>query len=189
VARVRRRFPHIRMINAYGPTENTTFTTCFTVDERWTGGPVPIGGPIANTTVYVLDRRLGPVPVGVPGELYTGGDGVARGYLGRPALTAERFVPDPFGAPGARLYRSGDRVRWLADGTVAFLGRLDAQVKIRGFRIEPGEIESALRAHDGVRDCVVITREDVPGDRRLVAYVVAEDGDAMPAASELRAWL
>ncbi|HEX6036831.1 non-ribosomal peptide synthetase, partial [Longimicrobium sp.] len=188
VARVRERFPHIRLINGYGPTENTTFTTCHTVDDAWTGGPVPIGSPIANTRVYVLDGRMRPVPVGVPGELYAGGDGVARGYLGRPALTAERFVPDPFGAPGSRLYRTGDRVRWLADGTVAYQGRLDGQVKIRGFRIEPGEIESALRAHDGVRDCVVIAREDAPGDKRLVAYVVAAD-DAEASASELRTWL
>ncbi|HEX6042686.1 non-ribosomal peptide synthetase [Longimicrobium sp.] len=210
VARVRERFPHIRLINGYGPTENTTFTTCHTVDDAWTGGPVPIGSPIANTRVYVLDARMRPVPVGVPGELYAGGDGVARGYLGRPALTAERFVPDPFGAPGSRLYRTGDRVRWVERAgvtgagmdaealtharsdalthSIEYLGRLDGQVKIRGFRIEPGEIESALRAHDAVRDCVVIAREDAPGDKRLVAYVIAAD-ETEPSASELRTWL
>ncbi|HEX6910893.1 MAG TPA: amino acid adenylation domain-containing protein, partial [Longimicrobium sp.] len=181
VRRVRDRFPSLRLINGYGPTENTTFTCCHTVDETWSGGPVPIGRPISNTRVYVLDGSGAPLPVGVPGELYAGGDGVARGYLGRASATAERFVPDPFSSvPGARMYRTGDRARWLPDGTVEYLGRRDGQVKIRGFRIEPGEVAAVLHRHPAVTDCAVIVREDAPGDRRLVAYVVGDaDGETL----------
>ncbi len=182
-----------RLVNGYGPTENTVFSTVHTVREVAEGATsVPIGRPVSNSTAYVLGGAGEPLPVGLPGELFVGGEGVARGYLGRPALTAERFVPDPFAAqPGARMYRTGDRARWLRDGTLEFLGRLDGQVKIRGFRIETGEIEAALRTHDAVTDCVVVARVD-PGDnhdggeRRLVAYVVAGDADADGLRAHLR---
>ncbi|HSU14828.1 non-ribosomal peptide synthetase, partial [Longimicrobium sp.] len=177
VEKARKRFPELRLINGYGPTENTTFTCCYTVSGSWNGEPLPIGTPISGTRVYVLDGALRPVPEGVPGELYAGGSGVARGYLGHPAATAERFLPDPFAVePGARMYRTGDRVRWRAAGVLEFLGRLDGQVKIRGFRIEPGEVEAVLRRHPGVRECAVVAREDSSGERRLVAYVAGEAG-------------
>ncbi|HEX8274264.1 MAG TPA: non-ribosomal peptide synthase/polyketide synthase [Longimicrobiaceae bacterium] len=177
-----------RMLNMYGPTEITIYTTEHRVTPGAAGAP-PVGRPVPNARAYVLDASGGPTPPGVPGELHIGGAGVARGYLGLPALTAEKFVPDPFGGePGARLYRTGDRVRWRADGELEFLGRTDAQVKIRGFRIEPGEIETVLREQPGVREAVVLVREDAPGRQRLVAYFVGAGGEA-PTAAGLRARL
>jgi amino acid adenylation domain-containing protein len=171
--------------NMYGPTE-TTIWSCIHRLEK--GAPVLIGRPIANTRAYVLDRSLTPAPVGVPGELFIGGDGVAHGYLGRPDLTAERFVPDPFGV-GGRLYRTGDLCRFRRDGALEFLGRLDQQLKIRGHRIELGEIEAVLGEHPAVQRAAVVAREDASGDRRLVAYVVPCDAKAGAAAGDLRSHL
>ncbi|HET7461389.1 MAG TPA: amino acid adenylation domain-containing protein, partial [Longimicrobium sp.] len=165
------RLPGVGLFNQYGPTESGEVTEweCDPGAER-----VSIGRAIHNSTVYVLDRAGEPVPVGVAGELFIGGVAVARGYLGRPRLTAERFVPDPFGGPGARMYRTGDLCRWLPDGTLEYLGRTDFQVKVRGFRVEPGEIEARLAAHPGVREAVALALDDGAGGKRLVAYFVGE---------------
>jgi amino acid adenylation domain-containing protein len=186
----RRALPACRIVACYGPTENTTFTSCYQVTDQddFTLG-VPIGRPIANTQVYILDEARQPVPIGVAGELYAGGDGLACGYLRQPELTAERFIAHPFdGHADARLYRSGDRARWRSDGNVEFLGRLDLQVKIRGFRIELGEIEAALRVQPGVADAVASVRESVTGDKQLLAYLVGT-GAPQPDAASLRARL
>ena len=190
VRRVLEQFPGCRLINGYGPTENTTFTCCHPVTEKAAGRrAIPIGRPIANTRVYVLDERMQPAPIGVPGELYTGGDGLALGYLGRPELTAEKFVPDPFGGgPAGRLYKTGDRVRWLADGAIDFIGRIDSQVKIRGFRVELDEIEHALGRHPGLRTCAVVAQPGENGDKRLAACLVAASSPS-PAPAELRRFL
>ncbi len=189
VRRALAELPGVQLINGYGPTEGTTFTCCHPIASVEGITSVPLGRPIANTRAYVLDEHLQPAPIGVPGELYIGGDGLARGYLNRPDLTADRFGCDPFGAEGARLYRTGDRVRWLADGTLAFLGRLDQQVKLRGFRIELGEVEAALEQHPALREAVVLAREDAPGQKRLVAYLSCREGAAAPTVNELRAFV
>ena len=184
VRRVLAALPGCTVINGYGPTENTTFTTCHRMTAAH--GPditVPIGRPIRGTRVYVLDTTLEPAPMGVWGELCAGGDGVARGYLANPASTAERFIPDPFGPdPGGRLYRTGDLVRWRPTGVLEFLGRRDGQVKVRGFRVELGEIEAALARHAQVRDAAVAFQAAPAGDRQLVAYVVLDPGTSLDPA-------
>jgi amino acid adenylation domain-containing protein len=181
-----RQLPGLRLIAAYGPTENTVFTSCHPI-TRPLGASVPIGRPIPGTRIHLLDAHLQPVPMGAPGRLFTGGHGLARGYLRRPDLTAERFVPDPFAdlwnEPGARLYDTGDLARRRPDGVLEFLGRTDTQVKIRGHRVEPGEVEAVLREHPDVADAVVLARPDAAGQRRLVAWVVP------PPTSPLRPWL
>jgi amino acid adenylation domain-containing protein len=183
--------PQTRLVNAYGLTEATIDSTWFepaTGKDLLPGRFVPIGRPLDNTRIYILDANLEPQPIGIPGELCVGGVAVARGYLNRPELTAEKFVPDPFGdEPSALLYRTGDRARWLADGTIDFLGRTDRQIKIRGFRIEPEEIEAVLERRPAIRAAAVVDRLDSRGETRLVAYIEA-DGPA-PEAAELRAFL
>ncbi|MFI7338853.1 amino acid adenylation domain-containing protein [Streptomyces sp. NPDC050085] len=174
-----------RMINEYGPTEASVGSTVHPVTGHVALDVVPIGRPLPNMTTYVLDAAMREVPAGVLGELYVGGTGVARGYAGRPDLTAERFVPDPYGPAGSRLYRTGDRVRMLADGNIEFLGRLDDQVKIRGYRVELGEVQAVLAAHAAVKDAVVAVHEPTPGDKRLVAYLVPAEGQQLPEASVL----
>ncbi len=169
------------LVNLYGPTEVTVVTTGGRVEAIGRPELPPIGRPIGHTAVRVLDPALRPLPIGAAGELWIGGPRVARGYLGRPDLTAERFRPDPWGEPGSRMYGTGDRVRWLPDGRLEFLGRLDAQVKIRGVRLEPGEVEAALRQHPGVRDAAVVARQDGRGGARLVAFVVPAGKEDLPA--------
>ena len=185
--RVRRAFPGARVMALGGATEATVWSNWFPVGVVDPGWPsIPYGRPIANVSYHVLDAGFAPCPVGVPGDLLIGGDCLCVGYARQPDLTAQAFLPDPFsGRPGARLYRTGDRARYRADGNLEFLGRLDQQVKVRGFRIELGEVEVVLGSHPGVRDCVVLVREDMPGERRLVAYSVGTGG-RLPRAEELR---
>ena len=186
VQKAQRPHPQCQVINGYGPTENTTFSTCYRVPAQadFSQG-VPIGTPINHSRAYVLDRRLEPVPIGVTGELYVAGAGLALGYLNQPEWTAEKFIPDPFSnRPGARMYRTGDLARWRADGILQFEGRNDQQIKLRGFRIEPAEIEGALLAHPDVAQAAVIARDDAPG-KRLEAYIVPVSG-AIPDAALLR---
>jgi amino acid adenylation domain-containing protein len=193
--------PHVRkglallsstkIINGYGPTESTTFTCCYAIPRQldYNISSIPIGKPIGNTQVYILDPYLNPVPIGVAGELHIGGDGLARGYLNRAELTAEKFITNPFSnEPMARLYKTGDLARYLPDGNIEFLGRIDNQVKIRGYRIELGEIEAVLAQYPAVREAVVLAREESPGDKRLVAYVVPNLNPA-PASHALRSFL
>ena len=189
VQKVLRELPNCQLINGYGPTENTTFTCCYTITEPpQNGNSIPIGRAIANTQVYILDTYLQPLPIGVPGELYIGGDGLAKGYFNRPELTAEKFILNPFSDESqARLYKTGDLARYLPDGNIEFLGRKDYQVKIRGFRIELGEIEFVLAQHPSIQETVVIAREDIPGDKRLVAYVVLQQEQLN--SSDLRLFL
>ncbi|MEU2245155.1 amino acid adenylation domain-containing protein [Streptomyces sp. NPDC018338] len=181
--RLHRTLPDTALENLYGPTEASVDVTRWSSRPDWERPTVPIGSPIANTRVYVLDRLMAPAPIGVPGELFLGGVQLARAYGDRPGLTADRFVPDPFGAPGTRLYRTGDLARWRPDGTVEYLGRIDHQVKVRGFRIELGEIEAALAEQPGVGRAVVVVREDEPGDRRIVAYLTPDGAGSAPDAA------
>jgi acyl-coenzyme A synthetase/AMP-(fatty) acid ligase/acyl carrier protein len=195
VQRVLERGKPRHLVNGYGPTEGTSFTTSYEAQKTdISARTIPIGRALSNTEVWILDRATQMLPVGVAGELYIGGDGLARGYLPRPELTAEKFVPHPYSAdPGARLYRTGDLVRYRDDGNIEFLQRMDQQVKIRGFRIEPGEIEAALQDHPAVRESIVIVREETPGDKHLVAYVVRnpdfQSTVAQQLVPQLRNWL
>src|SRR5262249_32597453 len=193
VRRFAERLPHARLYNLYGPTEAAVDVTAWTCSTEDIPTIIPIGRPITNTQIYILDRHGAPVPIGVAGELHIGGVQVARGYLNRLDLTAERFVRDPFApfAPfateaGARMYKTGDLARWQEDGTIEFLGRNDFQVKIRGFRIELGEIEARMMEHEGVREAVVVAREDTPGEKRLVAYYTPSPAHASPVVQLLR---
>jgi acyl-coenzyme A synthetase/AMP-(fatty) acid ligase/acyl carrier protein len=179
-----------RIFNEYGPTETVVGCCVYEAQKSEDGvGSVPIGRPIANTQIYILDPHLQPLPIGSPGELFIAGIPLARGYLNRPELTAQRFLPDPFStSPGSRIYRTGDRARYLSDGVIEYLGRLDEQVKIRGYRIELGEIEAMLRQHPSVSEAVVLAREDYEAERRLVAYLVLPAGEEANSA-EVRSYL
>jgi acyl carrier protein len=181
--------PNSTLYNEYGPTEATVWCTVFRCEPGENRTSVPIGRPIANTQVYILDAHLQPVPIGVAGELYVGGAGVAREYMHQPEVTAERFIPHPFRQePGARLYKTGDRVRYLPDGNIEFIDRIDHQVKIRGYRVELGEIEEVLGQHPGVREVVVVAMEDIPDNKRLVAYMVLQEKETI-TVNDLRTYM
>jgi amino acid adenylation domain-containing protein len=187
VRRALEALPGLRLVNGYGPTEATTFTCCHRMDgHSQADDPVPIGRPITATRVYVLDRWGMPLLPGAPGEIWIGGEGLARGYQGSPSATAARFAPDPFGTAGGRLYRSGDRGRWRPDGTIDFLGRIDDQVKVRGFRVEPAEVESALLDHPEVTGAAVVANRDGSAGAQLVAWVVPRDPSRTPSPESLR---
>src|SRR5947209_8073863 len=182
--------PHTTLFNEYGLTEGAVWSSVYEIGLQGLGTTIPIGQPIANVQIYLLDRNLQPVPIGIPGELYIGGEGLARGYLHRPELTADRFIPHPFSTePNARLYKTGDLARYRPDGSLEFLGRLDQQVKLRGYRIELGEIEALLSQHPAVRECLVLVREAGSGDKRLVAYILPADAEARASVSALRSYL
>jgi amino acid adenylation domain-containing protein len=189
VLRALNELPNTKLINGYGPTESTTFACCYPIprDLAPSSVSIPIGRPIANTRIYILDPNLQPVPIGAIGELYIGGDGLARGYVNLPELTQEKFIPDPF-APGGRLYKTGDLARYLPEGEIEFIGRADNQVKIRGFRIEPGEIETVLRQHPWIKDGAIVVGENRRREKYLLAYVVASAGPNL-APAELRSYL
>jgi acyl-CoA synthetase (AMP-forming)/AMP-acid ligase II/acyl carrier protein len=197
VQKILKKAPPKQLLHVYGPTESTTFSSFYWVqDIPEAATSIPIGCPITNTQIYLLDEQLQPVPIGITGELYIGGDGLAQGYLNHPELTAEKFIPSPFSyEPGTRLYKTGDLARYQPDGNIEFLGRIDDQVKIRGFRIELGEIEAVLSQHPAVREAVVIVQEDVPGDKHLVGLYCSQpvaDSKAVRAqgcASLLRQFL
>ena len=174
-----KRLPGTALFNEYGPTEATVWSSVYEITQPQAGASVPIGKPIDNMRLYVVDEALQLLPIGVAGELLVGGAGIGRGYLGQAGLTAERFIPDPFGGTGGRLYRTGDRVRYLVDGNIEFLGRIDHQVKIRGFRIELGEIEACLLRHPSIKTAAAIVREDGQGNKRLAAYLVSEPGGVL----------
>jgi acyl-coenzyme A synthetase/AMP-(fatty) acid ligase/aryl carrier-like protein len=187
VSRILERCPEMELVNCWGPTETTTFSVCGVYRRgEVPAGPLPLGQPLVNTDVWVLDEAGLPVPVGTSGELYVSGPCLARGYLNRRSLTAERFTPHPFRA-GERLYRTGDRGRWSVDGRVEFFGRTDHMVKVRGYRVELGEVEAALRNHSDVLECVVVTRANNAAGIDLVAYLVA--GENTPTPAQLRGWL
>jgi non-ribosomal peptide synthetase component E (peptide arylation enzyme)/aryl carrier-like protein len=187
VERHYQQLPQASLFNEYGPTEGTVWSSVYHCQPCELNNQIPIGCPIANTQIYLLDAQLQPVPIGIVGELYIGGAGVARGYLNRPELTAEKFIPNPF-QPGERLYKTGDLACYLPDGTIKFLGRIDHQVKLRGFRLELGEIEAVLNQYPGVQDVAAIVREDESGDQRLVAYVVPSQQQVL-TLRELRDFL
>jgi len=184
-----RKLPEVRFYNEYGPTEGTVWSSVYRSTTADTGVTLPIGRAIDKVRIYILDRQCQPVPIGVSGELCIGGAGLAQGYLSQPALTAEKFMPNPFAANGERLYKTGDLARFRADGEIEFLGRIDNQVKIRGYRIELGEIEERLHRHPAIKDAVVLVAEEASGNKRLIAYLVGRESAAMPEASVFQAYL